>query len=496
MPTHSPISRLLELARKRDLLNLALDKGALGVAILMGGIAALLLAGTDILNWIWIALVGVAAVGAAAYLLSKSRASRYALAQRIDRKLELKDAISTAYYFAENPQPDKAAICERQFREAESVASAVDVKLALPLSRSRYVIPAVALAAVAFGLFTVRYLMTGRLDLKASLVQVVYDNFFSNKAEARNQLPPRAKFDPQTGNPKQDNPTVEADKQPEDLLDAQDPTDSAEANQDNSKTEADQGDKKKGDSSGSDKGKQDDSGKGDSPQDQKDQQSKDAKNGNPNQDGKQGGKQSPGSQKNQSMLDKMKDALSNMMDKLKQEASQGPKDQQAQNSQDKKQDQGEKSQQGKDDQSQASANGDQSQQADGKQPSDASNDKKASSQSQSQDSKNGIGAQDGEKAIKQAEELKAEGKISEILGKRSAAVSGEVMVEVGSSKQQLKTQWTQTQANHTNAGGEIHRDEIPLTEQQFIERYFEEVHKPAAPPAGAAPASPAKKGDG
>ena len=67
------------------------------------------------------------------------------------------------------------------------------------------------------------------------------------------------------------------------------------------------------------------------------------------------------------------------------------------------------------------------------------------------------------------------GKISEILGKRSAAVSGEMMVEVGSSKQQLKTPWAQHQANHTKAGGEIHRDEVPLTEQQFVEQYFEEI---------------------
>jgi hypothetical protein len=76
------------------------------------------------------------------------------------------------------------------------------------------------------------------------------------------------------------------------------------------------------------------------------------------------------------------------------------------------------------------------------------------------------------------------GKISEILGKRSAAVSGEVMVEVGSSKQQLKTPWAQQQANHTGAGGEIHRDEIPLTEQPFVERYFEEIRKTAPSGAG------------
>lgn len=483
MPVNSPINRLLELARKRDVLNLALDKGALAMAIAMGGVIALLLAGTDILNWYWLSLLVAASLAAGAYLLRKSLAPRYVLAQKIDRKLELKDAISTAFYFAEHPEPAKAAICESQFREAESVAAQVDVKQALPLARSRYFAPAVALAAAAFGLFAVRYLITGSLDLRASLAQVVYDNFFTKNAEARNQLPPRAKFDPQTGAPNQETPSLQADRQPEDLLDSQQQTDSANTNDDNSKTAAEEGDKKKGDSSGPNKGKEDPTGKGNEAQDQKDQQqSNDAKNGEQKQ-GSQNGKSSA-NQKNDSLLNKMKDALSNLMDKMKQEASQGSKsDQSQQDASDRKQDQGDKGDKAKDDQSQASAKGDQSQQAEGKQSSEAGNDKKASDKPAGQDAKNGIGSEDGQKAIKQAEELQAMGKISEILGKRSAAVSGEVMVEVGSSKQQLKTPWAQTQANHSNAGGEIHRDEIPLTEQQFIERYFEEVHKPAAAPA-------------
>ncbi len=502
LPIHSPLRRLLELARKREFANLALDKGALAVTIVMGGVAVLLLAGTDILNWYWLALLAMVSLGAGGYLLRKSLSSRYVLAQLIDRKLKLKDAISTAFYFSEHPEPGKAALCESQFREAETVAAQVDIKLALPLTRSRYLAPAAALAAIAFGLFAVRYLVTGSLDLKASLVQAVYDDFFGNKtAEARNQLPPRAKFDPQIGNTNQeDPPSLEADRQPEELLDSESSPDAANPSDDNSKTASENGSKKQGDSSGGDKGKEDPSGKGNEAKDQadaKDQQSSDGKNGDAKQGGKQGGKPSA-NQKSESVLDKMKDALSSLMDKMKQEASEGSKGDQSSpqnNPSDQKQDQGDKGQKSKDEKSQAAANGDQSQQAEGKQASESGNDKKASDKTASQDSKNGIGSQDGDKAIKEAEQLKAEGKISEILGKRSAAVSGEVMVEVGSGKQQLKTPWAQNQANHSNAGGEIHRDEIPLTEQQFIERYFEEVHKSASP-APADPSQEKKSGDG
>src|SRR3984893_18230799 len=73
----------------------------------------------------------------------------------------------------------------------------------------------------------------------------------------------------------------------------------------------------------------------------------------------------------------------------------------------------------------------------------------------SPDGKSGIGKQDGDKSAREAAELAAMGKISEIIGKRAANVSGEVMVEVASGKQQLKTQYSQRTAEHSEAGSEI-----------------------------------------
>jgi hypothetical protein len=483
LPNHSPLSRLLAQARVRELSHLAFDKGALALTIVMGGAVVLLLAGTQILDWYWLVLLAAASLGAAAYRLRQSLSSRYVMAQRIDRRLELADALSTALYFSENPRPDRAAVCERQFRAAETVAAQVDVKRALPFHRSRYLAPAAILAVAAFGLFGVRYLVLGTLDLKASLVRAVYDNFFAGKStEARNQLPKRAKFDPRSGDLNPDTPSLEADRQPEDLLNSDDATDANNSSGDNSKTASQEGSQKEGDGASADKGKPDDSGKGKDAQDQNAKEGSDSKGANPN-DGKQNGK-GASSQKNEGMLDKMKNALSDLADKIKQ-AAEGSKGQSSPpNSSGQKQEDAQKSDQSKEQQSQASANGEQQgQQGQDQQQSDAQSDQKASQQSKGQDSKSGIGAQDGEKAIKQAEQLQAMGKISEILGKRSAAVTGEVMVEVGDGKQQLKTPWAQQQASHTNAGGEIHRDEIPLTEQPFVERYFEEIRKTATPAA-------------
>jgi hypothetical protein len=90
-----------------------------------------------------------------------------------------------------------------------------------------------------------------------------------------------------------------------------------------------------------------------------------------------------------------------------------------------------------------------------------------------------------------AKELEAMGKVSELLGQRSAAISGEMMVEVGQTEQQLKTALTQQKAGHTDAGGEIHRDQVPLAYQTFVERYFQEVRKEGEAAAAKGNAAPA-----
>ena len=69
------------------------------------------------------------------------------------------------------------------------------------------------------------------------------------------------------------------------------------------------------------------------------------------------------------------------------------------------------------------------------------------------------------------------GKISEIIGKRSANVTGEISVEVPSNQQPLHTAYSQNNATHSDAGGEISRDEVPVIFQQYVQQYFEQVHK-------------------
>jgi hypothetical protein len=161
-------------------------------------------------------------------------------------------------------------------------------------------------------------------------------------------------------------------------------------------------------------------------------------------------------------------------------AKNGEKQQSKQNKGEKSQEKGEKSE--GDPESESEQEGDQGDPKDAKESN-------APGQRPSEDAKSGAGQDDGKKDIENAKALEAMGEISELLGERSAAVSGDLQVEVGTTNQQLKTALTQQKAGHTDAGGEIHRDQVPLAYQTFVERYFQEVRKE---PAKATPTSAGK----
>jgi hypothetical protein len=95
------------------------------------------------------------------------------------------------------------------------------------------------------------------------------------------------------------------------------------------------------------------------------------------------------------------------------------------------------------------------------------------------DAHSGIGRQDGDKALKEAEQLQAMGKLAEIIGKRSASLTGDMTIETPSGKQQLNTEYSQKLGHHSDSGGEINRDEIPLADQQYVRTYMEMVRKQA-----------------
>lgn len=441
--------------------HLLLDKGALAVTIGMGGAVLLLLIGTQILDWYWPLLLAAVSLGAGVYQLRRFIPSGYVLAQRIDRKLGLADSLSTAVYFSEHPKPGLESVCAVQAREADRMAAGVSLVEALPLTRSRWVVPAAVLFVAASGLFFTRYLVTGSLDLSTSLIDMVVDNFFVTPAEelvAKAERKNPGSLDPSqqavTPEDKAQEPPPDSEKGNE--LKSSDPSEANDGDGQQSQDEQESSEEGEGSKDGA-------------PQDKKGDEEE--RSG----DDKGQGESQPQDQR--SMMDKLRDAVNNLMNKMKSDPAQnkaqkgGEKQQAKQNKGEKSQEKSEKA----DGEPQAS-----DQQGDQGDPKDAKQ-ANAPGQKTSEEAKSGAGQDDGKKAIENAKELEAMGKMSELLAERSAAISGDMLVEVGSTNQQLKTAMTQQKAGHTDAGGEIHRDQVPLAYQTFVDRYFQEVRKAPAP---------------
>jgi hypothetical protein len=487
--------------------NLLIEQGSFSLTLVFGGAILLLILGTQILNWYWLLLLFAVSLGVGAYRGRNKILSHYRVAQSIDAELGLHDALSTAYFFANRSDLGSASpeLIEKQRGTAETLARNTDLRQGIPFVTPKTLYINAALALAAFTMLGVRYGITRSMDLRASLIHVDFDGFFSSPKEVadakkRGRMP-FEKDNPDTAAAEPwDSKTSDLEPQPNTPMETVEDTetanpDGADANaksQANGKDETPKGDDllnspdKKGENSANNS---------DKPGEAKD-----------SPDGDQSGKQDNAQQnsdkgsnsgENSSLAEKMKDAISNLMAKLKSQpkstdGKQGGSQSQAnqQSAQKQAQNQNQKGNQG-DQQSENNANsqsqGDQQSQ-NGAQQSAQSQSEARNSDQTTKDGKSGIGKQDGDKTARQAEQQAAMGKISEIIGKRTANISGEVMVEVSSGKQQLKTQYSQRDAKHAEAGGEINRDEVPLAYQQYVQQYFEEIRKE--------PATKAKPSDG
>ena len=463
----------------------------------------LLLVGTQVLNWYWPAALTAIGLGAGAVRARRAMISEYRVAQIVDSKLHLEDRLSTVHYFRRREESAPEAL-ETVERQAADRLQSVDVASAIPVCWPRSAWAAVAMLAMCAGMLGLRYGLLHTLDLDRPLAQIEW-NPFSGPPEVQASTKKsviQERFEEQLkqmGLSLDDLPTPESEAlrpQSENIQAVPSP-----------EGELEQGEGEKGQSTG-EKGTPGESEEGEPGESGEKSAGGDAKEGgeeagepSPGQSAKQQQpppkqpKNGKGSEQNNGLMDKMKDALANLLNKLKsQPGDQQQSQQQASNEspQGNQQAQGPKGaqtpgksqQDGQPSPDQAGDRDGDGEKVPGNQSKSAENN---SERPGSQDSKTGMGKQDGNKDIQDAEQLAAMGKISEIFGKRAQQISGEMTVEVPSGKQQLKTAYSQTRAAHTGAGGEVNRDEIPLAYQTYIQRYFEEVRK--APAKSAAPAA-------
>lgn len=482
----SRVAAVINSAERRRLLVLAVEQAAISLAVVLAGVILMLLLGTQILAWYWLAFLAAAGLALVAIRVRSQPIPRYRLAQIIDRRLRLSDSLSTAWFLLSQSR-GKDSIARLQIQRAEQIAGSVQLARAFPFSGRRPWTLAGVLGTLAFGLFAVRYLVTSSLSLQQALVPI-------HLGPVLEVAPPSPSTDKLQASPfSADSRTglaqsAEAQHQ-NNKLDASAPQEAIPGEPAGAAAApATQAGKSQPDSTEMADGR---SSNGPAAHDESHTIA--GKNGSPSQDSadrKTQGTQAP--QSSSSLLDNMKDALSSLMAKMRPNAT---SQQSARNGERSEEDRhnGNQTALGRDpraehagtrsDQAsqQQSTEGEARGQATEKAQASQSRSSNESSARSGSDSKSGVGRQDGNKDLKEAEQLQAMGKLEEIIGKRSADLTGEMTVETPSGKQQLKTEYSQQMGHHLDRGGEINRDEIPLMYQQYIRDYMEAVRKEQRP---------------
>lgn len=490
--------------RRRHIGNNAFSQLSAAVTLLLVGTVILLFFGTRIFDWYWMAALAVAGAVLGAWRFRRRMLGDYALAQLADRKLALSDSLSTAWFFTRPTGRGSPEMRAAQRALADTELRSADPATVIRLSFPKGFYATGALAVLAFAMVAIRYGSYQRLALRAPVAPGVAS--LLRKLETPQLLA-------QTKKPADARHREESWEESGIALDAKD---SSRAEGD-SRSPAEAGERDARSSAGVKSGDPKDSisvekipqqgqGSEDASGEQGSEAGDQANAGDHTQGNRQTGtpgerkqsnatgRQTAAAQSNQpgansNLMSKMRDAMSNLLSKLNghsQQASRQQSDPGQKGSQQAAAQQNNPSSA----QQQAGGRGSAQMEADNQggtpQQAQAGNGQRSpqpgANRPGSADLNSGAGHQDGGKDLAAAQQLAAMGKISEILGRRSRDITGDITVEVNSGHQQLQTAYSEKNAGHMEASGEIHRDEVPLVLQAYVQQYFEQIRKSPSHP--------------
>ncbi len=468
---------LIRQAHRRTMTQASVEVLLTGAATALAVFILVLIAGTGLLHWGW--AVASAVVGSVWAWHRKRRRlpDSYRTAQQIDHALESKDLLSTAWHFGHSSR--QSEFVDTVLRQADGAVSSADVEVLIPwrMPRSGYV--AAALAAACVLLLGVRLGVLKTLDLRAGLAEVRFDTITGAAVAPDKKMASARQQHPFEGIgvdiPGYEQASLQGDEKQEQFQQLE--VESNEPGAQGAKGQRSQN------------GEQGESGEGgEESGDEPSAEEAPTGSQDPNRaPGDRGQSQKP--DKPNSLLDKMRDAMANLMEKLKMEPQGGEGKQSASSKasqQGQGQKKGDKGQKGSQQNAQADADGQKSEgEGEGAQTQQAKSRSDQPPEPPSGDPKSGAGSQDGSKETEMAQDAEAMGKLSELFGRRAQNVKGEVMMEVTKSRNQgLRTPLVDRSATHSEAGGEVSRDEVPLHLQDYVQRYYERVRKPATPGEG------------
>lgn len=470
----SAVEDLVLRAGRRQLAALIVEDACRAAAALFLFLALLLVTGVGVFHPAWIAVPAAVSAAWAGWRVWRRRPDPYCVAQAADRGLAMRDLLATAWYLRRQGVATSALVSVIEER-AESACAGADIRRAVPLWRwNRPAMAAAGAFALAAALFVLRVGILRGFELRAPLVAVRFDPLTGAPMPPKPQpRTPAKKLDLPGFRVEENSSALEEDAFPAEALrtvDAQNvaapaPEGLRQAASGRARTQGETG-----------------ADRETSPLDADSAEPQNA-SGNPGGSRSAQERTSP-PPKSDSLLDRMRDALANLMDKFKLELPPGDGSRTtAQNQARKESSQrergqpqpGRKGEPGREGEMQSG----QQQAADSSQP--AKSEQAGRPDASSPNEKSGVGREEGRKELQLAEQLEAMGKLDELIGKRAQNVQGEVMVEVTHSKNQsLRTPFVDRSGNRTDAGTELGRDEVPLSLQPYVQRYYEQVHRSGA----------------
>ena len=488
----SRVRAVVRCACRRRFAVTAAEQLSLAASGVLCGVILMLLLGTQILAWYWLLLLAAIGLGIVTFRIRARTVTSYRVAQILDRRLQLNDSISTAWFLLSQPEGSKPCLAGPQIRRAEALAAHVRPVDAFPFTGRRAWALTGALAAAGFGLFAVRYLVTNSLSLRQALIPVHFEAIVERLRDVLPAMQPGDNSSGSAGAGKRERAEAAAQKSAHRLLQTPgadqpgtpDPNGREQVRVDRESAQA-----RSGKMSDASTGPKEEQGTGDAAQ----ATSNDQQSGNSNNAQQASGtkeladSQTAGNQQaSNGLLNRMRDALSSLLARMRQNDSAQRQAENSRSSEDKKPGEQVASNNEQGSQMQQSAANQQARQQQASQGQGQTTEKLQSSQGanaskaadkKGPDAQSGIGRQDGDKSLKEAEEQKAMGKLADIIGKRSASVTGDMTVETGSGKQQLQTRFTGRMGVHTDTGGEINRDDIPVEFQPYVRAYMEQIRK-------------------
>ncbi|MBI1354611.1 MAG: hypothetical protein GC160_09715 [Acidobacteria bacterium] len=480
-------------SRRRLLLLSGLRWACAAAAIALVGFILLLALGTDRFpgGLLWLFALGGA--GWAGWRWHKGRPADYEVAQALDQRWNASDQISTAWFFSSHEvEPTPAS--EAQRKMALAAASGHEVTTAFPVEWPRAASFAAALLGLALLLLTARLALQPQLSLEPPLTHVLFPSLaqpeteLATLEEKEDPAAPEAADEPQSLSKKgeraerreaQQKPPAET---PPALAEtAQQPGEPFQMPEVEGLTiEPEAGDELAFES--------------------KEPGSESAKPGEEANSGEQGPSETAENQKDpagdwseksNNLLDRLKEAFQDMMENLGMEPPQSASSEQQQG--------GEAAQQGQEGSQQSSEPGGEQAQAEqgseggeaemeGGEPGAGDPQQTAQGQGNQNTSEEGSqqsqsaaasGSADGSKELaeRMAEQQAALDALEEFYMQRSEEMEGEIMVETSAAEQTAQTPYQASRQTHTDRGGAISRDEVPLAYQRYIETYFRNLRR-------------------